>query len=236
MGWDPREEEAFAVAHHSACNRGDVIHGREMRLADLLAQGVTRRELVRNGKHRLWDIPSAAPCATEFAISRFLVPKLAQGFHQWAIFTDCDVVWLAPPSELLALADPRFALMCVQHDLSTDDYASVNIPKMDGQLQTIYARKNWSSVMLWNLEHPAHRRLTDYMLETMPGRDLHRFCWLEESEIGALPPEWNWLVGVQPVPDAPKLAHFTLGGPWLPGWERREHDDIWLAARAALRA
>lgn len=234
MGWDPREEEAFAVGYGSALKMAAApIHGHELHLSDLLLRGVTRRALVRNGKHRLWDIPSQAPCATEFALTRFLIGKIAHPTG-WAIFTDCDVVFLAPPDELLALADDRFALMCVKHDLSTDDYPASSIAKMDGQVQTEYARKNWSSVMLWNLAHPAHERLTDYMLEWMPGRDLHRFCWLEDQEIGALPPAWNWLVGVQPMPLAPKLAHFTLGGPWLPGWEPRQHDDIWLAARKAL--
>ena len=54
--------------------------------------------------------------------------------------------------------------------------------------------------------------------------------------LGRLEPEWNWLVGVQPKPARPKIAHYTLGGPWLPAWEHREHDDIWLAAAQNLRA
>lgn len=238
MGWDPREEDAFEVAADSAHAFGDVIHGMEIRLSDMLKYGYTSRSLVHNNPHNLWDVPSAAPCATEFAISRFLTGMVAlrAGCRGWVIFTDCDVVWLASPSELLALADPKYAIMCVQHDNATDDYASSNVPKMDGQLQTFYARKNWSSVMLWNLDHPGNLRLTDHMLEWMPGRDLHRFCWLKDEELGALPAEWNWLVGPQPMPTCPKLAHFTLGGPWLPGWRGQEHDDIWLAAREAFRA
>ena len=59
-----------------------------------------------------------------------------------------------------------------------------------------YSRKNWSSVVLWNWAHPANRRLTLEMVNTLPGRDLHAFCWLDEWEIGELPVEWNYLVGV----------------------------------------
>jgi hypothetical protein len=29
---------------------------------------------------------------------------------------------------------------------------------MDGQAQTRYARKNWSSVMVFNCDHPANER------------------------------------------------------------------------------
>jgi hypothetical protein len=88
-------------------------------------------------------------------------------------------------------------------------------------------------VMLWNCDHPANQRLTLQDVNERPGRDLHRFYWLNDSEIGALPPEWNWLVGVQPKPAAPQIAHFTLGGPFTPGWKGAEHDEIWAEAEYA---
>ena len=63
-----------------------------------------------------------------------------------------------------------------------------------------------------------------------PGRDLHAFYWLHDDEIGEIPMEWNWLVGVQPEPLNPCIAHFTLGGPWIEGREPQRHDDLWLEA------
>ena len=69
------------------------------------------------------------------------------------------------------------------------------------------------------------------MINTLPGRDLHRFCWLEDEEIGELEPRWNWLVNVQPMPPMPAVAHFTLGGPWFDGWPGAEHDDLWVKER-----
>jgi hypothetical protein len=52
--------------------------------------------------------------------------------------------------------------------------------------------------MLFNCDHPSNKKLTVEMINTLPGRDLHRFCWLEDDEIGELDPGWNWLVGEQP--------------------------------------
>lgn len=100
--------------------------------------------------------------------------------------------------------------------------------KMDGQAQTSYPKKNWSSVVLWNVDHPANKRLSLVDVQERRGFDLHQFYWLADSEIGELPREWNWLVGVQPKPAAPKIAHFTLGGPFLRSWAGAEHDETWL--------
>lgn len=174
----------------------------------------------------MWDQVSEAFCSTEFAITRFLVPILAHS--GWVLFCDCDIVFLDDPAKLFALADDRFAVMCVKHDMKVE-----HDRKMDGQVQVPYARKNWSSVMLVNCDHPANQRMTVSMIKEIPGRFLHRFCWLKDDEIGELPPEWNWLVGVQPKPEHPKIAHFTLGGPWIPGWVPQAHDDIWSAYKCA---
>lgn len=108
--------------------------------------------------------------------------------------------------------------------------------KMDGQIQTTYSRKNWSSVMLWNLNHERNSHLYPDTLNTAPGRDLHNFCWLQDRHIGALPPEWNVLLGEQDVPKDPKILHYTLGGPWFEGWKGGPCDDVWLREQKALRS
>jgi hypothetical protein len=107
---------------------------------------------------------------------------------------------------------------------------------MDDQLQVRYARKNWSSLMLINHAHPANERLTVEMVNTLPGRDLHRFCWLQDDEIGALPPAWNYLVGHTKGVCVPKLVHFTDGYPLMPGYENATYADAWRQERAILRA
>lgn len=220
IGYDSRESAAYEVAESSLRKRASVPVDVTPLCADRLAAGgLLRRPQDRRGV--IYDIPSNAPCSTDFAISRFLVPHLAQ--TGWALFVDCDVVFLADVAELFALADPTKAVMVVKHAP-----LKASGTKMDGQAQIAYSRKNWSSVVLWNVEHPANRRLSLQDVNERPGRDLHALYWLNDSEIGELPGEWNWLVNVQPKPDCPKIAHFTEGGPFTPGWRGAEHDDLWL--------
>jgi hypothetical protein len=35
--------------------------------------------------------------------------------------------------------------------------------------------------MVFNCDHPANRALTLDLINTVPGRDLHRFCWLDPT-------------------------------------------------------
>lgn len=228
LGWDTREQDAYLVAAHSISKHTShpavITPLSSERLAEA---GVVRRPTDTRGQR--YDILSNAPASTEFAISRFATPILAQ--HGWALFADCDIVCLGDIAELFALADPRYAVMCVKHD-----FDSLTGRKMDGQVQVSYPRKLWSSVMLFNCDHPANRRLSLDDLNHRPGRDLHRFYWLADSEIGELPHEWNWLVGLQPRPEDAKIAHFTLGTPNLPGVDRNEYEHLWWTAYAQTPA
>lgn len=220
IGHDRREIAAYTAAVKSLCAQSPAAQITRLDATRLFDAGMLRRPQDQRGTIT-YDIISNAPQATEFAISRFLVPHLAH--EGWALFTDCDVVFLRPIEELFRLADPRYAVMVVKHPA-----LPVEGVKMDGQPQVAYARKNWSSVVLWNCDHPANRRLSLQDVNQRPGRDLHRFYWLADEEIGALPPEWNWLVGVQLEPANLAIAHFTLGGPWLPNWVPAPGDDLWL--------
>ena len=134
---------------------------------------------IRDGK--LWCPISEAFMSTSFANSRFLAPFLARS--QYCLFADfADMLALADPAELFALADARYAVMVVKQS-----HVSRETFKMDGQRQSLYSRKNWSSVVLWNWAHPANRRLTLEMVNTLPGRDLHAFCWLDEGKSASCP-------------------------------------------------
>jgi hypothetical protein len=222
IGYDSREPEAYRVAEASLLRHASVpVSVTPLNATRLAENGLLRRPTDLRGQR--YDIPSNAPASTEFAISRFLVPFLAQ--TGWALFVDSDVVFMDDVAKLFALADPQYAVMCVKHD-----HRPTNATKMDGQAQTSYARKNWTSVFLVNADHPANKRLSLVDVQERRGFDLHQLYWAHDSEIGELPPEWNWLVGCQPKPAHPKIAHFTLGGPFLPTWQGAEHDEIWLAA------
>lgn len=218
LGHDRREQGAFDVAAKTArAYNCDVLPLYEDRLR---LSGMLTRPLDRRGG--MFDLNSNAPQSTDFAVARFFVPLLAHA--GWALFADADVVFMQDPHEILAKADNTKAVQVVKHP----PY-ELTATKMDGQVQTSYSRKLWSSVMLWNCDHVANRRLNLTTLNQWPGRDLHAFKWLADDEIGDLPVEANWLVGMMPKPERPIIAHMTLGGPWIPGWPPHEHDELWTA-------
>jgi hypothetical protein len=220
LGFDPREAAAFAVARASIWRHARGVDAHGLVLSELQALGLYTRPTSRR-LGRLWDDISGAYMSTEFANSRFLVPFLC-GYRGWAVFMDCDVLVRAPLAELFACADDSKALLCVQHD-----YCPPEGVKMDGQAQQHYARKNWSSVMLINCGHPANAALTPELVNTVPGRDLHRFMWLEDRLIGAIDPAWNWIVGHSDPAVEPKIVHFSSGGPWFAGFEQVAYADEW---------
>ena len=111
-------------------------------------------------------------------------------YNGWAMFTDCDIIFLEDVQNLFDLADDQYAIMCAKHEYEVKESV-----KMDNRVQTVYPRKNWSSVMLINCGHPSNAKLTTELVNTESGKFLHRFGWLEDHEIGSLSHTWNWLVG-----------------------------------------
>lgn len=229
MGWDSREILAYEVAEFSIMRHASLPHLTKIIPLKLEDLPLLKRPLVKLENGNLWCPISEASVSTEFSNSRFMIPFLTKG---WALFMDCDMVNQVDIKQLFDLRDDKYAVMVVKHKHeSGDDMHMVDIP------QLYYNRKNWSSVILWNCDHPANKKLTLEMVNTLPGRDLHRFCWLEEEEIGSLPVEWNYLVDVSPIgptlhsdPEKTvKMFHFTLGGPWIKGWEPQDSDPWWEA-------
>lgn len=232
LGWDADEMIAHVVAAFSMRARASrELDVQRLALGELQASGLYTRPTARVDG-RLWDEASGAPMSTGHAIGRFFVPTLCQ-FSGWALFADGDILVRADLAQLFALADPKFAVQVVQHPPM-----QAVATKKDGAVQQLYARKNWSSVMLFNCGHPAHKALTLDALNTWPGRDLHAFAWLPDDLIGALPPTWNVLIGeTDPVPDPVAIAHYTLGTPNLPGHAHDAFADEWygLAKAAGYR-
>ena len=235
IGFDPREAAAFAVARASVCaNLPCPIPVKGVVLDELKNAGEYRRPTERR-LGRMIDVLSRTEdyngeCSTEFAVSRFFVPSMTEKLRAslfaekvgWSIFMDCDVMARRGLSSLFDELDDSKAMMCVKHN--HDPSSAV---KMDNQVQTRYSRKNWSSVMAFNGNHPANKRLTTEMVNTLPGRDLHAFCWLKDDEIGDLPVAWNWLVGHSPAWVDPAIVHFTDGIPLFSGFENVPDADEW---------
>ena len=160
--------------------------------------------------------------STEFSISRFLVPFLS-GYEGWSLFVDCDFLCRADLSELWQMRDDRYAVMVAKHDYTPDEDT-----KFLDQPQTKYHRKNWSSLILFN--NARCRALTPEVVDKAPGLMLHRFEWLKDREIGEVPIDWNWLVGVYGYSEAARMVHFTLGGPYFSEYADCDYSREWWEA------
>ena len=160
--------------------------------------------------------------SNDFVYSRFLTPFL-NDFKGWAIFVDGDMICQTDIKELLDLRDNSKALQVVKHD-----YKTKANQKYLGNINQDYPRKNWSSVILWNCEHPKHKLLTPDFIANESGKYLHRFSWLEDNEIGELPKEWNWLATEYPNNEQANIIHYTLGTPCFKDYRNTEMADIWL--------
>jgi lipopolysaccharide biosynthesis glycosyltransferase len=223
IGFDirPAEVQAYAVARNSIRRRLNLpIPIRPLILSELQKCGLYKRPIDINDG-RLFDRISLAPMSTEFAITRFLIPHLVQ--NDYALFVDADVLARENVAKIMNDVDPTKAVSVVKHkyDVSTTT-------KMDGQIQTSYERKNWSSVVVWNTSHKSHSHLTLDRINGVRGLWLHQFSWLDDSEIGELDPKWNFLVGHTDRSHQPALVHFTDGIPSMDGYRDCEYADLWF--------
>lgn len=159
--------------------------------------------------------------STDFSFSRFLVPYLC-GYEGKALFVDCDMLCLGDVYDLFDKADGS-AVQVVQHD-----YTPKTTTKFLGNVQTVYAKKNWSSVMLFNCSHPDCANLTPEYVNTATGLELHQFKWTQS--VGAIPAEWNYLVGEQESEETPSMIHYTLGGPYFIDHSGCEYAGEWMDA------
>jgi hypothetical protein len=219
VGWDPREDIAWEVCRHSILSRTDS--------KEVVVKPLVQSELRAAG---LYTREPDAKAATEFSLTRFLVPHLA-GHKGYAIFVDCDFLFLSDVRGVLTEVDPFNAVSVVQHD-----YKPTETTKMDGCVQYPYPRKNWSSFMVFNLEHPSVRALTASVVNSQTPAYLHRFEWLKDEDIGSLDKGWNYLEGwYPPAYDQLKAIHYTRGGPWFDHMKDCDFAAQWLTELAHVR-
>ena len=207
IGWDSREDIAYQVARHSILKHNPNIEVYPLKLYELREKGIYSREDDKKG-------------STEFTISRFLVPFLS-GYKGHSLFMDCDMVCLDDLEFVLEFQEASLnPVSCIQHD-----YSPKSKMKMDGQMQHIYPRKNWSSVMLFN--NSKCKNLTPDIVNTETPMYLHRMLWADEK-IGSLPVKFNFLAGYYDFnEEQPVLIHYTDGGPWFKEYRDCPHGDLW---------
>jgi len=203
IGYDEREIIAYHVLCHSILSRSSIpVSITPLRRESLAAAGFTRKRGPLD--------------STDFATSRFMVPALC-GFEGFALFLDCDMLVIDDIAKLYDIALKNsvlkeWAVACVQHS-----YRPRKKAKFLGQGQTIYPRKNWSSVMLFDCGNEDCKSLVPGDVNRADALSLHRFQWVGEGRIGHLPARWNNLIGEEcelPIADS-SLLHYTRGGPWF---------------------
>ena len=163
--------------------------------------------------------------SNQFIYSRFLVPHL-MNHSGHAIFVDGDMIVCNDIVELWELRDATKDVQVVKHN-----YKTKLKEKYLGSKNEDYPRKNWSSVIVWNCGSPANRDLTPDFVQRATGAQLHRFTWLYDERIGALPPEWNWLPDEYGPNPAAKLLHYTLGTPCFHEFADTPQADEWHRER-----
>lgn len=184
----------------------------------------------------LWGTPGKG--TNQFNLDRFRVPEECN-WAGWALSMDgSDMLVRADLEELMKLKNPSKAVQVVKHSYKTRHERKYIGTEMEAA-NSVYPRKNWSSVILWNCGHMAHfRHLHDiaHAMENGDGEYLHRFGWLDDDEIGELPAEWNHLIGELPPNPNAKIAHLTLGLASFDYYADCEHADEWRSvARRAMR-
>ncbi len=212
VGFDQRE----AVAYHTFCQS-------VLEKATLPVQFIPLAENTLAGYKETHTDGS-----NRFIYSRFLTPYL-NNFDGWAIFADGDMICQTDIKELWSLRDESKAVQVVQHDYQTKAHT-----KYLGNKNENYPRKNWSSVILWNCAHPAHRVLTPEFIQKQTGTFLHRFSWLGDEQVGALPKKWNWLAIEYEDNAQASLVHYTLGTPCLKDYAGTSMSDIWASTYSRM--
>jgi len=212
VGWDPREDIAWEICRHSILSRTNAN--------EVCVEPLIQSQLREAGTYKR---PVDKLAATEFSLTRFLVPHLA-GNEGYAIFVDCDFLFLTDIRDVLKEVDPTKAISVVKHD-----YQPKENTKMDGCIQHPYPRKNWSSFIVFNCSHPSVQALSPAVVNTAEPAFLHRFSWLNDDEIGELDKGWNYLEGwYEPLYDKLRAIHYTLGGPWFDNKKECDFAAEWL--------
>jgi len=207
IGYDSRESVAYHV-----CSNSIIRHS---------SQPVSITPLSLNLLKGAGYNQTQTDGSNQFIYSRFLVPYL-QNWSGSAVFMDGDMILRRDIVDLWNLFDETKAVMVVKHDYKT----RMPVKYLGAQNQN-YPRKNWSSVILWNCQHPSNQALTPEFVQTATGAQLHRFSWLKDEDIGELPIEWNWLPDEFGGNDNAALLHWTLGTPCFADFANSPMSQEW---------
>lgn len=235
IGYDERQDEAYRVCKKSIeVNASGPVLIYPLDHRGLRQKGLFWRPWTIEGQTgRYQDQIDSLNFSNQFSHTRFLVPEYRQYLgltNSPCIFVDCDFVFLRDIYELFdEMKDSVFG--CVKHD-----YNPENKIKMDGQVQTQYPKKLWSSLMYFD---PYINRdiLPASDVNTRESSWLHRMEWINEKNIDSIDECWNF------IPDHSEervefwnigAIHYTEGLPTMRGYETCRYSGIFESYKRLL--
>lgn len=230
VGFDDREKEFYDICKYSLEGSGSNVNVHPLNHLKLRQEGFfTRPWMVDGITGQFIDMVDNKPFSTQFSHTRFLTPLVAKamGLTGRALFVDLDFLFLDDVAGILEEIESQESkpLYCVKHD-----YRPKNHKKMDNKEQINYDKKLWSSLMVFDIDHPLNKPLTKQYVNTSDGRALHTFQWLKEEDIGSINERWNFIEN-HSEPRVPFSSigaiHFTEGVPFMAGYENGAYADIY---------
>lgn len=232
IGWDQRDALAYEVCVQSLLDNASI----DVEVIPILEWKLRANEIYWRSYHvcdgrsgdfangQMVDAVDWKNFSTNFSFTRFAVPIIEDYQDEWVMFMDADMLWRSDIAKLIGLIDKDKAIMCVQHKHEPPESV-----KMDNVIQSLYQRKNWSSVFLLN---PSKcRNLTKYALNNQTGSWLHGMNWVDDDMIGGIPSSWNWLCGWSDPKIEPDIVHYTRGTPDMAGYGDEPYADEWREVR-----
>ena len=206
IGYDLEKEDCYNVCRFSLLKRTNDV------------------EIIRIGNsilsNDIWYREKNNLETTEFSICRFLTPFLSE-YKGISIFMDDDFLWRCDIKNIVDYFDPSKAVMVCQHD-----YVPKYTTKWLNNKQTVYEKKNWSSLMMFNNEHPDCLKLSVENVNEQTGLWLHQFKWTDN--VGAIPLSYNFLVGEYEKSNNINAFHFTNGCPIFDDCKTQDFAEEWL--------
>ncbi len=208
LGYDSREALGTWIFQHSVLKRTS-------KYVEFIP--LDKRVLVKSPQLK------ELPASNSFIFARYLCASLCNYQGGPVIFADgADQICLTDISEMLDLWDSTKAVQVVKRPTykpTTPKFIGTELESPNKS----YPCKQWSSVMLINAGHYGWRRIS--WTESNPDY-WHGFGWLEKSEIGELPPEWNRLVDEGDSTDG-NILHWTLGIPAMYEYRNAPGYELW---------
>ena len=232
IGYDERLPLAYEVCKKSIEETASgPVHIYPLEHRDLRKKGLFKRPWVIDGETGNYkDQFDNLNFTNQFSHTRFVTPFYAKYlgyFHHMSMFVDCDFVFLDDVYNLFSDVSRNFSyLSCIHHE-----YSPVNSVKMDNRKQTVYPKKLWSSLMVFNPVYSKQSELSLEKIQNETSSYLHRMEWIDDKNIGKISERWNF------IPDHSETRltehesigaiHYTEGLPSMPGYETCRYSAIY---------